>query len=333
MSRVDADPSAEANAAKVALPANLRRRVRLAAIVLVAVFLVAGAVAYRHFWLSRPIGQGPAGPTVPREPFQRPWSDRKVLLVGLGDSVTAGFGVGEAHSYVGRLAQNPEDEWPDMSGVCLRAVLPNLRVLNLAVSGSTSLQHEETIASRLQRQPSDVFGLVVMTTGGNDLIHNYGRTPPREGAMYGASLEQALPWVRAFEKRLDHMVDLISDRFPGGCHVFLGDIYDPTDGLGDAPNAGLPTWPDGLEIVGAYNAILHECAARRANVRAVPIRDGFLGHGIHCRQFWRETYCSADPTYWYGANLEDPNDSGYDALRRMFLIEIAKAAQAMFRGQ
>jgi hypothetical protein len=126
------------------------------------------------------------------------------------------------------------------------------------------------------------------------------------------------------------MMDLISDRFPGGCHVFLGDIYDSTDGVGDAASAGLPPWPDGLDIVGAYNAILHQCAARRANVHAVPIREGFLGHGIHCRQFWREHYCSADPTYWYGANLEDPNDRGYDAVRRLFLIEIVKAAEAMF---
>ena len=35
-------------------------------------------------------------------------------------------------------------------------------------------------------QPDDVFGLVVMSSGGNDLIHWYGRTPPREAAMYGA---------------------------------------------------------------------------------------------------------------------------------------------------
>jgi hypothetical protein len=34
-----------------------------------------------------------------------------------------------------------------------------------------------------------------MTTGGNDLIHWYGATPPREGAMYGASLAQAQPWI------------------------------------------------------------------------------------------------------------------------------------------
>ncbi len=34
-------------------------------------------------------------------------------------------------------------------------------------------------------------------------------------------------------------------------------------------------------------------------------------------------YDRTDPHYWYQDNLEDPNDRGYDALRRLFLREIA----------
>jgi lysophospholipase L1-like esterase len=309
------------------MPRRVSRKILL---LLAAAIAVAGALAYREFWFSRPVGHGPARPTVKREWFVRPWSDRKVLLVGLGDSVTAGFGVAADHSYVGRMAENPPDEWPEMQGLCLRAVLPNLSVANLAVSGSTSRQHEEMIAGRLQRQPDDVFGLVVLTTGGNDLIHNYGRTPPVEGAMYGATYEQAAPWIESFRKRSERTIDLIVGRFPGGCHVFVADIYDPTDGLGDASNAGLPSWPDGLKILAAYNGVLAECAQSRRNVHIVPLRQAFLGHGIHCRQFWREHYCPTDPTYWYGENLEDPNDRGYDAVRRVFLKEIARAADQMF---
>lgn len=33
------------------------------------------------------------------------------------------------------------------------------------------------------------------------------------------------------------------------------------------------------------------------------------------------------PHYWYYVNLEDPNERGYDAIRRMFLIQIAKTLQ------
>ena len=49
----------------------------------------------------------------------------------------------------------------------------------------------------------------------------------------------------------------------------------------------------------------------------------------HCRQWWRENYCSSDPTYWYGYIIEDPNDRGYDALRRVFLNEIVKERERL----
>ena len=303
-----------------------RRTWRLLLLLAIGGLLVAGVLVYRKYWLTRPVGSGPAGPPVAGQPFQETWTERKVLLLGVGDSITAGFGVDEAHSLLGRLADNPADEFPDMQGKCLRSVLPNLTVRNIAVSGSTSLDHLEIIGRQLQPQPEDVLGLVVMTSGGNDLIHDYGRSPPREGAMYGATLEEAGPWIESFEQRLGEILDLIASRFPGGCHVFLADIYDPTDGVGDAPAARLPDWPDGLQIHAAYNAILHRAAAERENVHVVPLHETFLGHGVHCAQPWRAHYRSEDPTYWYGFNLEDPNIRGYDAARRVFLIEMAKAA-------
>jgi hypothetical protein len=56
----------------------------------------------------------------------------------------------------------------------------------------------------------------------------------------------------------------------------------------------------------------------------VNIHDAFLGHGIHATQFWREHYQVRDPHWWYYGNVEDPNDRGYDAIRRLFLIEMAR---------
>jgi len=305
------------------------RKWRLPLLALVGLLLIAGVLGFRHFWLARPVGHGPAGPPVRREPFADVWTTRSVLLVGIGDSVTAGFGASPGRSYFERLVENPDDEFPDMRGICLSAVLPNLRADNLAISGSTSIEHLELIRDRLDAQPPDTLGLVVMTTGGNDLIHMYGRMPPREGAMYGATLDQARPWIDNFEKRLDRMIDLLEERFAGGCHVFLADVYDPTDGIGDARNAGLPRWDDGVAIHRAYNDVIHRCAQERAPVHLVPLYREFLGHGIHCRQFWRDFYRPEDPYYWYADNLEDPNDRGYDAIRRLFLIEIAKLADQL----
>jgi lysophospholipase L1-like esterase len=247
-----------------------------------------------------------------------------VLLVGLGDSVTAGYGASPAHGYFDRLVGNPSDEFDDMKGVCLGTVFPNLKARNLSISGSTSLEHLDIQISRMEKAAPDTLGLVVMTTGGNDLIHDYGRSPPCEGAMYGATLDQAKPWVERFEKRLDAMIGRITAAFPGGCHLFLADIYDPTDGVGDIENAGLPAWRDGKALLDAYNAVIRRAAQKHPQVHVVPMHDAFLGHGIHSAQFWRKHYRREDPHYWYFTNLEDPNDRGYDAIRRLFLIEIAK---------
>jgi lysophospholipase L1-like esterase len=286
--------------------------------------LAAGLAAHRWAW-SRPVGDGPAGPAVPAAPFQQVWTSRPVLLVGMGDSVTAGFGASPGLSYFDRLVRNPAEDAADLRGICLSAALPNLRHTNLAVSGSTSLHHARHQLPRLPLQPANVLGLVVLTTGGNDLIHDYGRTPPAEGAMFGATFDQAEPWIAAFRQRLEHMLEGLRAGFPGGVHVFLANIYDPTDGVGDIQRAGLPAWPDGLRILNAYNRVLADVSAERPWVHPVNLHDTFLGHGIHCVQFWRSHYSPADPHYWYHANLEDPNDRGYDAIRRLFLNAMAGA--------
>jgi len=309
-------------------PTQVRKRSRFrrrhAWLLSIGLVVIGIAGFYRYFWFEHPVGSGPAGPAVPREPFQRVWSTRKVLLVGLGDSITAGFGATPKHSYFDRLVENPTDEFETMRRVCLSKVLPKLQERNLAISGSTSVELRKYLLKRLETQDRETFGVVVVTTGGNDLIHNYGRTPPREGAMYGATFKQAEPWIKNFDVRLGEILDEIESRFPGGCRIFLANIYDPTDDIGDAFNAGLPPWPEGLRIVHAYNDIITRCASRRERVHLVDIHGEFLGHGIHCLQFWREHYDADDPRYWYFDNLEDPNDRGYDAIRRLMLIEIAR---------
>ncbi|MBI3878790.1 MAG: SGNH/GDSL hydrolase family protein [Verrucomicrobia bacterium] len=301
-----------------------RRLLVIGGSTVVAVLL--SAAAGFHFFFDKPEGTGPAGPKVPREAFRNVWSPRQVLLVGLGDSVTAGFGARRGYSYFDRLVANPPDEFADLAGINLRVVFPNLTVTNLSLSGSTSPQHAAKQIPRLTLAPTNVFGLVVMTTGGNDIIHDYGRGTPHEGAMYGASLPQAEPWITNFEHRLDTMLDVISAAFPGGCRIFLASIYDPTDGIGDIENAGagLPRWKDGLEIHRRYNEVIARVAARHSNTRVVDMRREFLGHGIHCTKFWSPHFHKDDPHHWYHANLEDPNERGYDVLRRIFLIEMAK---------
>ena len=306
-----------------------RQARRLIGLLAIGVVLIGAAVLYLHLTFSLPVGEGPAGPAVSRAAFAHPWTKHPVLLVGIGDSITAGFGARRGYNYFDRLIANPPDEFPDMKGICLSVVLPNLRHTNLSVSGTISIEHAQNQLPRVPRADAQTLGFVVITTGGNDLIHNYGRTPPRQQAMYGATWEKAKPWIAEFADRLETMVSGLESRFPAGCHIFLADLYDPTDGAGDIARAGLPAWPDGAKVMGACNEAIKGCAQKHSSVHLVNFHDAFLGHGIHCRQFWARHYDSRDPHYWYYTNLEDPNERGYDAIRRLFLIEMAKVSQGL----
>ena len=70
--------------------------------------------AYTRWWLARPIGSGPAGPAVDKTAFEQTWSERPVLLLGLGDSVTAGLGADRRdHSYFERLLKESQAVDPE----------------------------------------------------------------------------------------------------------------------------------------------------------------------------------------------------------------------------
>jgi lysophospholipase L1-like esterase len=211
-----------------------------------------------------------------------------------------------------------------MTGRNLSVVFPKLTAQNIAVSGSVSEQHLKVVQD-FPGQSSDVLGVIVITTGGNDLMHNYGRTAPQECAMYGATFETAGPWIQNYKERLEKMIVDITGKFPGGCHIFLANIYDPSDGTGRTNKwlTGLPYWPDGLLILAEYNKIISQCAEKHNNVHLVDIHSSFLGHGIHCKKFWLKNYRPNDPHYWYSV-IEDPNPRGYDAIRRLFLLEMIK---------
>ena len=297
---------------------------RLILVLAFGLVLVAGTAVALFFRYAHPEGSGPAGLKLNGESFMHPWTSRRILMVGLGDSVTAGFGARKGYGYFDRLAKNPADEFPDMQGICLSGIFPNLLVTNLAVSGSTSDEVINRQLAALSTNDASVHGLMIMTTGGNDIIHNYGRTPPREEAMYGATLEEAQPWINNFSNRLKEIIAQIQNHFPGGCDIFIANIFDPTDGVGEAELAGLPHWPEAMKILAAYNAVIQGCAGRNHNVHLVDIHQAFLGHGLHCTQFWRDHFDWRDPHYWLFVNLEDPNERGYDAIRRLFLEEILK---------
>jgi hypothetical protein len=299
---------------------RLPRRALLWTVIL-AILGVIALLAWRRLTYELPIGNGPAGPVVDAALFAKPWSTAPTVLLAVGDSVTAGFGSTRGHSYVELLTRQPAGDDPALAGCTLTSVFPALTVVRKAISGSTSFD----LATQIPRKPYDAAtrGVVVMTSGGNDLIHDYGRSPPNERAMYGATWEQAQPWLPGYSARLEDAHARLATLFPGGFRLFIGTIYDPTDGVGDIECAGLPAWPDGLKLLADYNRRILAFAAGHPDVQVVDTRALFLGHGLHCTERGNPAYRADDPHYWYFRNLEDPNDRGYDALRRLFLNEMA----------
>jgi lysophospholipase L1-like esterase len=297
---------------------------RLAVLILVCSLAIGCAWCWRHYFLAPDAGSGPVALAVPRTPFLKPWHVGPVVLLGLGDSVMEGFGSSAGKGVFQRLAACPGDEFPDMQGRSLGAVFPQLTVVNKGVSSTTSSEVVGAELFSMPSYPADTRGVVLISTGGNDLIHNYGQTPPEPEAMFGASLHQAQPWIVEYAQRLDALVARLKTLFPGGAEIFIMTIFDPTDGIGDIESAHLPAWPDGLAILAAYNQTISACAQTHAHVHIVDVHAAFIGHGIHCAQFWQKTYRRDDHGYWLYANLEDPNDRGYDAMRRLCLLAMCQ---------
>jgi lysophospholipase L1-like esterase len=218
--------------------------VRWQAIVLVF-FIILLATGYFYcrfrFLISPPsMGSGPAGPEVPPESFSEIWSEEELVLIGVGDSITNGFGAPGGLGYFDLLYTNDNTAWPQMKGRDLRTVLPNLKAKNYSQDYTVTREHIDFQLARINKYPKETFGIVVITSGGNDLIHNYGKTPPEDGAIYGCTFEQGVIWTDNIKQRIKILLEGLILKFPGRCQIFLANIYDPTDGVSDPENAGLP---------------------------------------------------------------------------------------------
>ncbi len=297
---------------------------------LIPLFLVSFLVfiGYNYYYL--PEGGGSSGYEVNAKPFTKIWSNKKIVLVGMGDSIVTGFGSGhKKNSFFEMITDNPEDDYPDIKNINLRKAFPNLEKINLAENSTASGDHILQV-DNLEVQSSNVYGIVILSTGGIDLIHDYGNSPPQDEAIYGANLEEVEKYSVLFEQRLNVLIKKIKQKFPGGVKIFLFSIYDPTDGVGDIENVSpllklfkkLPKWKDGLYALNKWNEIIYKTSDENDFVELVDLHKAFLGHGIHCKDKSNPNYKPDDPSYWYYMNLEDPNRKGYDAIRRIVLLKM-----------
>ncbi len=303
---------------------QLRLRTIFLCLLIIATF--GGYVGWRLYNAirTRPMGTGPAGPAIAAEPFQHRWLDKPVVFIGIGDSITRGLGATKHLTYFPMLMHNADGVYPDMAGNDLSHVVTIQSFRNYAQDYSISQEHIDRQLVKVPQSDESVHGIIVVTSGGNDLIHDYGRSEPQHDAMYGCTYPQGQEWCDLLENRLDTLLTGIMEKFPGGCDIFFANIYDPTDGVGDPQTMGLPRWRACVKVLGLANEKIAHLCEKYPNVHLVDIHTEFLGHGIHCDESWRKHYHPDDPHFWYYYNLEDPNLRGFDAIRRLFLREMAR---------
>ncbi|MHC4553340.1 MAG: hypothetical protein ACYSUT_11350 [Planctomycetota bacterium] len=80
-------------------------------VVLLCLLIILTAIGYGGWRAynalrTRPMGTGPAGPAVAVEPFEKAWKDGPVVFLGVGDSITRGYGAPGGLTYFDLLEQN-----------------------------------------------------------------------------------------------------------------------------------------------------------------------------------------------------------------------------------
>ena len=96
----------------------------------------------------------------------------------------------------------------------------------------------------------------------------------------------------------------------------MGNIYDPTDGVGDYEEFGTRDWNDGHLILDLFNRTLAD-AADEHDALIADIHAHFLGHGFAVDDPSHPHHDPDDPTSWY-IQRSEANDRGASEIRRLF---------------
>ena len=99
---------------------------RLVRLVVIGVAAVVAALAWPCFFECRPVGSGPAGPAVPREAFAKPWTAQGAAA-GTGRQRDGRIWRLSAAELFSTPRQEPRRRIQGRRGICLSAVLPNLK--------------------------------------------------------------------------------------------------------------------------------------------------------------------------------------------------------------
>jgi hypothetical protein len=160
-----------------------------------------------------------------------------------------------------------------------------------------------------------------MTIGGNDMQNAIFELLTTSGS---AQEDQAAEIIADVADNLDEMIDYLQDptRFPDGSYIYMANVYDPTDGVGQVGNCFF-----GMDLTSLWSYfddanVAFRAVAEARGVGLVDMHGHFLGHGYYYDDSSSEHYSADDPNLWFDSDCIHPNNAGHHELRRLFYSSI-----------
>lgn len=243
---------------------------------------------------------------------------KKVILFGFGDSVSCSnkYGNGGIVQDFGYFTQ-------------LGSHIKGFSEIKTIADDISIIQNHYDSLKRIKYPyPKDIFAVITFTTIGNNFLHPFGivgrkggpnkqhfKVPDNlevnEAELYGVSIKDLkLIYGPLLRNYLELIYAELKRIFPGGFHLFIANIYDPTDGTGrfdeihfNGKKNRLPYRKEGLEILNYINLnIINDFANSHSNASLVDSNKALLGYGI--KKYGTDQYC------YMNSIFEDPNEFG-----------------------
>jgi lysophospholipase L1-like esterase len=224
--------------------------------------------------------------------------------VALGDSISIdAYAGGPGRGGASLLARNRDEDFPDWRARDLATLRPELAFDLLATDGATTASLLDMQLPRLEAS-GVVPRVVTLTIGGNDVLGAYGDT------------RRALDTVEVVGARVSQALERLRVRVRAEDPIVVGTVYDPSDGTGETWRAGLPPWPDVVDVLAELNATLRTVAERH-EAAVADIHGRFLGHGLSAGDPVQGDSRPPGRALWY-CHVIEPNAWGADAVRAAF---------------
>ncbi|MGM0559386.1 MAG: SGNH/GDSL hydrolase family protein [Myxococcota bacterium] len=232
-------------------------------------------------------------------------------VVFLGDSITAGSGASSTTNYRALLGGELEAQFGS-----------DIQIDNCSTGGAVNADLLDRQIPECFPEPAQSNTLVIITSGGNDIVRTAVDTPDVETGK--AAVDELVVDLKA---ALDYFAN--EENFPGGVSVVYANVYEYTDATGNldscrlAAVAGLSgQWDEGLEIYGYLESEYMRLAVERG-FDMLFLEEMFCGHG------WNRDD-EAGPCYenrgelWMSSDCIHPNEAGHAAIADGFMSVITE---------